>query len=85
MHVFTGYLVLTAFLSCQIAASSSSDVTNLTLGFYIPIRSKDFDARPILPAMDVMLQLINNRSDILPGYRLNTMVANSGVRIILLL
>lgn len=75
-----GNIVLMALLSCRVlACAQSRDVADLTITVFVPLTAEDYDGRPLLPAVDVTLDLVNNRSDMLPGYRLNYVAADSAV------
>ena len=58
---------------------SGENGTLLTIAVLLPLSSPDLDGRPYLPALDLALELINNRSDILSGYTLQAVVNDSAV------
>ena len=70
------------FIVFAIAAADSraaNETVPLTLSVLLPLSSPGIDGRTYLPALDLALEIINNRSDILPGYRLKAVVNDSAV------
>ncbi len=65
-----------------IALSNSKEMNNetvLTISVLLPLSSPQLDGRAYLPALDLALELINTRTDILPDYRLEAAVSDSAV------
>ena len=71
------------FLGLLFAASSAVAGSNeshpLTLSVLLPLSFASLDGDGYLPAMDISLELINNKTDLLPGYTLNAVVNDSAV------
>ena len=72
--------VASLFLSlAAVAATENYNKTVLTISVLLPLSSQDLDGRPYLPALDVALELINNRQDLLQNYHLEAVVNDSAV------
>lgn len=72
------------FLSlAAVAATEKYNKTVLTISVLLPLSSPDLDGRPYLPALDLTLELINNRQDLLQNYHLEAVVNDSAVSPIL--
>lgn len=68
--------ILLSYLILQVIVA---DDHPLTLSVMLPLSSPDLDGRPYLPAMDIALELINNKTDLLPGFTLQAVVNDSAV------
>lgn len=67
---------LFVFLCCTLSKVSSDDLKVLTIGSYSPLSGPCWDGGfAVKLVMDLALKQINNRKDVLPGYRLE-MVLN---------
>lgn len=90
-HLLSALVVVCCMLACATAGSgsgtgnsgsemtSTSKGTELTLAVFLPLSSPDLDGRPYLPALELTLELINNNTDILPGYWVQATVNDSAV------
>ena len=60
-----------ALSACAIANSATATLTKRNLTFsYITTKSGGFISSGGIPVVDLALELINNRTDVLPGYNL---------------
>ena len=90
---FTSPLVLTVLLLVVLCSTTCSSVcgtgyentstlnsTTLSLAVFLPLSSQDINGENFLPSLDITLELINNRSDLLSGFTVNALkVADSAV------
>ena len=72
-------LVLTLYGSTSVVCDSEDNNTTLTLAVFISLSSPDVNGYNFLPSLDIALELINNRSDLLPGFELDAEVGDSAV------
>ncbi|XP_019853725.1 PREDICTED: gamma-aminobutyric acid type B receptor subunit 1-like [Amphimedon queenslandica] len=69
-------LVLLFAASSAVVAGSNGSIP-LTLSVLLPLSFVHLNGHAYLPAMDISLELINNKTDLLPGYTLKAVVNDS--------
>lgn len=62
-------------------SAAMAETEPLAISVMLPLSFPHLDGDAYLPAMDIALELINNKSDLLPGYTLNAIVNDSAVSI----
>ena len=89
---FTSPLVLTVLLLVVLCSTTRSSIcstgyentstlnsTTLSLAVFLPLSSQDINGENFLPSLDITLELINNRSDLLSGFTVDAKVTDSAV------
>uniref|UniRef100_A0A1X7VVB9 Receptor ligand binding region domain-containing protein n=1 Tax=Amphimedon queenslandica TaxID=400682 RepID=A0A1X7VVB9_AMPQE len=80
------FIFVLLFATSSAVATASNASIPLTLSVMLPLSFVHLNGDAYLPAMDISLELINNKTDLLPGYTLKAVVndsacaAGSGVR-----
>ena len=78
MNCKSAFLFILAIVVVVISEETNNKTT-LTISVLVPLSSRNLDGRPYLPALDLALELINNRTDILTDYNLEAVVSDSAV------
>ena len=72
-------VVLCSSTVCGSGYDNTLNSTTLSLAVFLPLSSQNVNGYNFLPSLDIALELINNRSDILPGFMLDAEIVDSAV------
>ena len=76
-------VVLCSGSECVCDSGEGTNLLNstntLSLAVFIPLTTTDLVGAKFLPSLEIGLQLINNRSDLLPDYTVEAVIADSNV------
>ena len=70
-------VVLSSGSLCVAKDHNSSSV--LSLAVFLSLSSSDVNGTAFLPSLDIVLELINNRTDLLPGFTVQAVISDSAV------
>lgn len=77
-HKMSPFILVLFAASSAVAAGSNGSIP-LSLSVLLPLSFVHLNGDAYLPAMDISLELINNKTDLLPGYTLQAVVNDSAV------
>ena len=72
-------LLVVALCSTSGSGYQNTKSTTLSLTVLLPLSSPEINGENFLPSLDITLELINNRSDLLSGFTVDAKVADSAV------
>ena len=73
------WVLVLVLCSSSTCASGNDNASTLVLAVFLPLSSPDVNGYSFLPSLDITLDLINSRSDLLPGFTLDAEVTDSAV------
>ena len=73
-------LLLFVVVLCAGSVCSYGDGNfTLSLAVFLPLTTTDLVGARFLPSLEIALELINNKSDLLPGYTIEAEITDSNV------
>lgn len=64
---------------CSGLLCGAKDDNVLSLAVFLSLSSSDINGTAFLPSLDIALELVNNRTDLLPGFTVEANISDSAV------